>query len=75
MDTVDLNKRLATNLYRLRRASGLSQEALAAHCGLHRTYVGGIERAERRVTLRTVEKLAVALGIDPLALLEEPPSE
>jgi transcriptional regulator with XRE-family HTH domain len=70
MRAVDLNQRLARNLQRLRRESGLSQEALAAACGLHRTYVGGIERGERRVTLRTVEKLAVALQVDPLDLLK-----
>lgn len=71
MGAVDLNQRLALNLQRLRHESGLSQEALAAACGLHRTYVGAIERGERRVTLRTVEKLASALHVDPLDLLKE----
>lgn len=72
MGAVNLDQCLAVNLRRLRHDLGLSQEALADACGLHRTYIGAIERGERRVTLRTVEKLATALNVDPLDLLEEP---
>ena len=72
MGTVDLNSRLARNLRRLRLASGLSQEALADRCGLHRTYIGAVERAERNVTLETLERIAAALDVDPLRLLQEP---
>lgn len=71
MRTDDLNARFATNVRRLRRAAGVSQEALAAAAGLHRTYVGAVERGERRVTLRTVERIAAALSVDPLDLLQE----
>lgn len=65
----DLQRRLGENLRSLRRARGLSQEALADALGIHRTYVGGLERGERNVTLRTVERLAELLGVDAARLL------
>ncbi|MGE0479413.1 MAG: helix-turn-helix domain-containing protein [Phycisphaerae bacterium] len=61
----------AANVRRLRKARGLSQEALALACGLHRTYVGSIERAERNVSIDNIEKLADALGIAVAELLRE----
>jgi len=42
---------------------GLSQEALASHAGVHRTHVGMIERAEKNITLKNIEKIARALKI------------
>ena len=61
--TLCLVKALASNIRSLRQAMGLSQEELAARCGLHRTYIGSIERAERNVTLSTLEALAAGLGV------------
>jgi transcriptional regulator with XRE-family HTH domain len=49
---------------------GLSQEALADRAGLHRTYVGGIERGERNVAFLNILKLARALDLPASALLE-----
>jgi transcriptional regulator with XRE-family HTH domain len=68
----DLQRRLGERLRSERAARGLSQEALADALGVHRTYIGGLERGERNVTLRTVERLAERLGMDPMALLDEP---
>jgi transcriptional regulator with XRE-family HTH domain len=53
----------------LRMAIGISQEGLADRSGLHRTYVGGIERGERNVSYENLLRLADALGTKPSELL------
>lgn len=65
----ELQQRLGDNLRRERAARGLSQEAFADILGVHRTYMGGLERGERNVTLQTIERLAERLGVDPTSLL------
>ena len=53
----------------LRRAAGLSQEALAHEAGLDRSYVGGVERGEYNISLLNICLLAEALGVPPHELL------
>ena len=66
-----LRDTLAANLRGLRASRGLSQEALADLAGLHRTFVGSVERSERNISLDNVERLAIALGVPPADLLRE----
>ena len=55
--------------FRLKR--GLSQEAFAHLCNLDRTYISGIERGVRNVSLRNIEVIAKALGLDVAALFKD----
>ena len=48
---------------KMRTAKGLSQEALAQEAGLDRTYIGGVERGERNISLINIHKMATALGV------------
>lgn len=65
-----LRRMVAGNVRARRKAKGLSQEAFADLCGLHRTYVGAIERAERNVSLDNIERMSRALGIEGWELLK-----
>jgi transcriptional regulator with XRE-family HTH domain len=65
----DLQRAVGRNLRAYRSSRGLSQEAFAAVLGVHRTYMGGIERGERNLTLKSVERIAQRLGLEPLELL------
>jgi transcriptional regulator with XRE-family HTH domain len=62
---------LARNLRRIRASHGLSQEALADLAGLHRTFVGSVEREERNISIDNVARLAGALGVTAADLLSE----
>ncbi|MFC4245336.1 helix-turn-helix domain-containing protein [Gryllotalpicola reticulitermitis] len=64
-----LQRALGRNLKAWREQRGISQETLAHELGYHRTYLGAVERGERNLSLRSVEKLADQLGVEPLELL------
>lgn len=59
---MDINNVFAENIKKLRQEQGLSQEALADKAGLHRTYIGAVERCERNITLFNANRIARALG-------------
>jgi transcriptional regulator with XRE-family HTH domain len=63
----------AQRLRQIRQIRGLSQEELADMAGLHRTYVGSVERSERNVSIDNMERLAKALEVDITALLKKEP--
>ena len=69
---MDVRKRVGLNLRKFRLERGLSQEALAFECGLHRTYISGVERGVRNPTVLVLEQIAMALKIPASRLLEEP---
>lgn len=58
-----------TKSYRLKR--GLSQEKLAELSGLHRTYIGSVERGERNISINNIEKICKALNVDVTQLFSE----
>lgn len=68
-----LQRAFGLSLRAYRRRLGLSQEAFADVLGVHRTYLGGIERGEHNLTLKSVERIAAKIGIDPMALLRSDP--
>jgi len=63
----------ASNMRQTRKETDLSQEALADLCGLHRTYIGSVERGERNVSIDNMEIIATALRCRIQDLLEESP--
>jgi transcriptional regulator with XRE-family HTH domain len=67
---MEIRRRLAKNLLRLRSEKGWSQEELAEQAGLHRTYVSGLERGVRNPTVLVLERLAKALRAPASALLD-----
>ena len=66
-----LQKIVGRNLRRYRLDRGYSQEGFADYMGVHRTYMGAVERGERNLTLQTLERIAIFLDLDPIDLLSE----
>ena len=73
MATRSVKSRFGTTVRKLRDARGYSQEELAERAGLHRNYVGGVERGERNVALENIVKLARALSVSPRELFVDFP--
>jgi transcriptional regulator with XRE-family HTH domain len=66
----DPKKEFGERIRTLRKQAGWSQEELADACGLHRTYVGAVERGERNVSLINIVQLAQALRVKPSDIME-----
>ena len=66
---MNLRERVARNLRRLRRDKSLSQEELAHRAQVNRNYIGMLEREEYAASIDMLEKLAVALDVDPIEFL------
>ena len=60
----DILKQFGDRVRDLRKAQGLSQEDLAEKADLHYTYIGGVERGERNLSLKSIERIALALKMD-----------
>lgn len=68
---MDIIKVFGSNVKRYRQAIGLSQEAFAEKCGMHRTYISAIECFRRSISLENIQRIADALGVDAYQLLLE----
>ena len=67
----ETRKHFGSRLRQLRQDRSWSQEAFADECGLHRTYIGGVERGERNVSLNNIAKIAAALDVDIAILFKK----
>jgi transcriptional regulator with XRE-family HTH domain len=68
--SVKIQRQFGARVRTLRKQKGLSQEALALACQLDRTYIGGVERGERNISLLNIHRIADALGVAPAELLK-----
>ncbi len=71
INTDEICRELGTSVKHLRQVQGITQEELAYRAGLHRTYIGCVERGEKNVGVATIFKVAHGLGIEPWELFKE----
>ncbi|MCU7933643.1 MAG: helix-turn-helix domain-containing protein [Candidatus Thiodiazotropha sp. (ex Dulcina madagascariensis)] len=69
IDHEKAQQRLGAVIRSQRKALGYSQEAFASHCGVHRTYMGAVERGQRNISLMNIIRIANALIMKPSELL------
>lgn len=67
----DPKKLLGKRIREIRVSTGVSQEALADKAGVHRTYMGSVERGERNISLENIVRIARALRVPPADLLAD----
>lgn len=66
----DINVLFGKRVRQLREQKGISQEQLGFDAGLHRTYIGQIERAEKNISLKNIEKIAKRLDVNVSELMD-----
>ncbi|MBQ9336729.1 MAG: helix-turn-helix transcriptional regulator [Lentisphaeria bacterium] len=69
---MNICKEFGDRVRQLRVAQGLSQEVLAQKSGLHRTYIGSVERGERNISLENIQKITRALRITIADIMSKP---
>lgn len=72
---MDILKVFAHNVRYYREQQGVSQEAFAEKCGLHRTYISAVERQKRSISLNNIQKIADALEVDTYKLFIDPSNQ
>ncbi|BAZ82456.1 helix-turn-helix transcriptional regulator [Sphaerospermopsis kisseleviana CS-549] len=70
-DNKNIQKKFGSKLRQIRHNLKLSQEELALLCNLDRSYIGGVERGERNISLVNIHKIADALNISPKEFFDE----
>lgn len=70
LDPTILNQLIGLKIKEIRNSLSLSQEEFAEKVGLHRTYIGQVERAEKNITLKNINKICYSLKIDPKELFD-----
>ncbi len=70
LDPSILNQLMGLKIKEIRNSLSLSQEEFAEKVGLHRTYIGQVERAEKNITLKNINKICYSLKIDPKELFD-----
>ncbi len=71
MSSMKLRKTFSNNMRKCRLEQDLSQEELAGKAGVHRTYIGSVERGERNITIDVIEKICAALEMSVIDLFKE----
>jgi transcriptional regulator with XRE-family HTH domain len=74
METISIEKRFRASVREFRKQLGMTQGELSQRAGLHRSYISELERGERNISLKSVGKLADALGISVSALFYRSPA-
>jgi transcriptional regulator with XRE-family HTH domain len=69
-NSTNIKRELGQRIRNLRKRQGMTQEEMADKCGLHWTYIGGLERGERNPTLTTMQKVALGLGVGLTDLIQ-----
>lgn len=67
----DIRKQVGDKVRQIRKEKGFSQEELAFRAGLHRTYISDIERGDRNISIKNIEKIAKTLEVAPSDLLKK----